>query len=224
VIDKRVKSLAEAVAGVKDGSTVLVAGFGDVGIPNPLIEALQAQGAKDLTIVSNNAGNGDYGLARLITSGHVRKIICSFPRSGDYGGFVEAYKAGRIELELTPQGTISERMRAAGVGLGGFFSPVGAGTKLGEGKETRTIDGKLYVFEKPLRGDVALIKAHKADRWGNLTYRKSARNFNPIAAMAADLTIVQAEEYVELGTLDPETVVTPGIFVDRVVIVGGRAR
>jgi 3-oxoadipate CoA-transferase alpha subunit len=224
VIDKRVKSLAEAVAGVKDGSTVLVAGFGDVGIPNPLIEALQAQGAKDLTIVSNNAGNGDYGLARLITSGHVRKIICSFPRSGDYGGFVEAYKAGRIELELTPQGTISERMRAAGVGLGGFFSPVGAGTKLGEGKETRTIDGKLYVFEKPLRGDVALIKAHKADRWGNLTYRKSARNFNPIAAMAADLTIVQAEEYVELGTLDPETVVTPGIFVDRVVIVGGQAK
>ncbi len=224
MIDKRVKSLAEAVAGVKDGSTVLVAGFGDVGIPNPLIEALQAQGAKDLTIVSNNAGNGDYGLARLITSGHVRKIICSFPRSGDYGGFVEAYKAGRIELELTPQGTISERMRAAGVGLGGFFSPVGAGTKLGEGKETRTIDGKLYVFEKPLRGDVALIKAHKADRWGNLTYRKSARNFNPIAAMAADLTIVQAEEYVELGTLDPETVVTPGIFVDRVVIVGGQAK
>ena len=220
MIDKRVKTVNDAVAGIRDGSTVLVAGFGDVGIANSTIEALQAQGARDLTIVSNNTGNGDYGLARLITSGHVRKVICSFPRSGDYSGFVEAYNAGRIELELVPQGTISERLRCAAAGLGGFFCPVSAGTRLAQGKETREIDGRPYVFEKPLKGDVAIVKAHKADRWGNLTYRKSARNINPIMAMAADLTIVEASQFVELGELDPECVVTPGIFVDRVFVLG----
>ncbi len=222
MIDKRVRTLAEAVAGIKDGSTVLVAGFGDVGIANTMIEALQEQGARNLTIVSNNTGNGNYGLARLITSGHVRKVICSFPRSGDYSGFVEAYNAGRIELELVPQGTISERMRCAAAGLGGFYSPVSVGTRLGEGKETREIDGRQYVFEKPIKGDVAILKAHKADRWGNLVYRKSARNFNPIMAMAADLTIVEVTHFVELGELDPEAVVTPGIFVDRVFVLGDK--
>ncbi len=221
MIDKRVNSLAEAVAGIRDGSTVLVAGFGDVGIANTTIEALQDQGARELTIVSNNTGNGNYGLARLITSGQVRKVICSFPRSGDFSGFVEAYNAGRIELEIVPQGTISERIRCAAAGLGGFFSPVSAGTRLAEGKEVRDIDGRPYVFEKPLKGDVAIIKAHRADRWGNLTYRKSARNFNPIMAMAADLTVVEATEFVELGTLDPECIVTPGIFVDRIFVLGG---
>lgn len=220
MIDKRVRTLAEAVAGIKDGSTVLVAGFGDVGIANTMIEALQEQGARNLTIVSNNTGNGNYGLARLITSGHVRKVICSFPRSGDYSGFVEAYNAKRIELELVPQGTISERMRCAAAGLGGFYSPVSVGTRLGEGKETREIDGRQYVFEKPIKGDVAILKAHKADRWGNLVYRKSARNFNPIMAMAADLTVVEVTHFVELGELDPEAVVTPGIFVDRVFVLG----
>jgi 3-oxoadipate CoA-transferase alpha subunit len=223
LIDKRVNTVVEAVAGIRDGSTVLVAGFGDVGIANTTIEALQAQGARDLTIVSNNTGNGNYGLARLITSGHVRKVICSFPRSGDFSGFVEAYNAGRIELEIVPQGTISERIRCAAAGLGGFFSPVSAGTKLGQGKEVREINGRPHVFEKPLKGDVAIIKAHKADRWGNLTYRKSARNFNPIMAMAADLTIVEAAEFVELGALDPECVVTPGIFVDRIFVLGGNS-
>jgi 3-oxoadipate CoA-transferase alpha subunit len=222
VIDKRVRTLAEAVAGIKDGSTVLVAGFGDVGIANTMIEALQEQGARNLTIVSNNTGNGNYGLARLITSGHVRKVICSFPRSGDYSGFVEAYNAGRIELELVPQGTISERLRCAAAGLGGFYSPVSVGTRLGEGKETREIDGRQYVFEKPIKGDVAILKAHKADRWGNLVYRKSARNFNPIMAMAADLTVVEVTHFVELGELDPEAVVTPGIFVDRVFVLGDK--
>ena len=214
-------TLGDAVAGVRDGSTVLVAGFGDVGIANTLIEALQDQGARELTIVSNNTGNGDYGLARLITSGHVRKVICSFPRSGDYSGFVEAYKAKRIELELTPQGTISERMRCAAAGLGGFFCPVSAGTQLGQGKETREIDGRQFVFEEPLKGDLALVKAHKAGRWGNLIYRKAARNFNPTVAMAADLTVAEVTHFVELGELDPEAVVTPGIFVDRVFVLEG---
>lgn len=223
MINKRVQSLSDAVAGVRDGSTVLVGGFGDVGIANAMLEALQAQGARDLTIVSNNTGNGDWGLARLITSGHVRKVICSFPRSGDYSGFVKAYNEKRVELELVPQGTIAERTRCAAAGLGGFFSPVSAGTKLGEGKETREIDGRLYVFERPIKGDVAIIKADTADRWGNLTYRKSARNFNPVFAMAADLTIVEATRFVELGQLDPEAVVTPGVFVDRVFVPGSTA-
>lgn len=223
MIDKRVKTVEDAVAGVRDGATVLVAGFGIVGVADHLLEALHDQGAKELTIVANNSGNGDYGLARLINSGRVRKVICSYPRSGDYSAFLNAYKAKSLELELVPQGTISERMRCAAAGLGGFFSPVSAHTKLAEGKEAREIDGRLHVFEKPLRGDVALLKANKADRWGNLTYLKSARNFNPVMAMAADLSIVEVDEIVELGSLDPEAVATPGVFVDRVVAVGANA-
>lgn len=223
MIDKRVKTVEDAVAGVRDGATVLVAGFGIVGVADHLLEALHDQGAKELTIVANNSGNGDYGLARLINSGRVRKVICSYPRSGDYSAFLKAYKAKSLELELVPQGTISERMRCAAAGLGGFFSPVSAHTKLAEGKETREIDGRLHVFEKPLRGDVALLKANKADRWGNLTYLKSARNFNPVMAMAAELSIVEVDEIVELGSLDPEAVATPGVFVDRIVAVGANA-
>jgi 3-oxoadipate CoA-transferase alpha subunit len=223
VIDKQVASLAEAVAGVKDGSTVLVAGFGTVGIADDLLEALHEQGARDLTIVHNNAGNGDVGLARLINSGRVRKVICSYPRSGDYSAFLKAYREKTLELELVPQGIISERMHAHAAGLGGFFSPVTAHTKLAEGKETREIGGVLHVFEKPLKGDVALLRAKKADRWGNLVYDQSARNFNPIMAMAADLSIVQVSEMVELGSMDPEAVVTPSIFIDRVVVVGAQA-
>lgn len=223
MINKQVKTTAEAVAGVKDGATVLVAGFGAVGVADDLLEALHDQGAKELTIVANNSGNGDHGLARLINSGRVRKVICSYPRSGDYSAFLNAYRAKTLELELVPQGTISERMRAAAAGLGGFFSPVSGNTRLQEGKETREIDGRLHVFEKPLKGDIALIRAKTADRWGNLIYTKSARNFNPVMAMAADLTAVQVDSMVELGTLDPEAVVTPSIFVDRVVVVGGNA-
>jgi len=223
LIDKQMRTTAEAVAGVRDGATVLVAGFGAVGVADQLLEALHEQGARELTIVANNAGNGDHGLARLIHSGRVRKVICSYPRSGDYGAFLKAYRAQALELELLPQGTISERLRCHAAGLGGFFSPVSAGTKLAKGKETREIDGRLHVFERPLKGDVALIKADKADRWGNLTYRKSARNFNPVMAMAADLTVVEVEEMVELGALDPEAVVTPCIFVDRMVVVGAKA-
>ena len=223
VIDKQVKSLGEAVAGVADGATVLVAGFGAVGVADDLLEALHEQGARELTIVANNAGSGDVGLARLINSGRVRKVICSYPRSGDYSAFLNAYRDKTLELELVPQGTISERMRCHAAGLGGFFSPVSAGTKLAEGKETREIDGKLHVFEKPLKGDIALLRADKADRWGNLTYIKSARNFNPVMAMAADVSVVQVNEMVELGSLDPEAVVTPSIFIDRVVVVGDKA-
>ncbi len=223
MIDKRVRNLDEAVAGVKDGAIVLVAGFGAVGVADHLLEALHDQGARDLTVVANNSGNGDVGLARLINSGRVSKVICSYPRSGDYSAFLNAYRTNSLELELVPQGTISERMRCAAAGLGGFFSPVSAGTKLADGKETREIDGRLHVFEKPLKGDVALLKADKADRWGNLTYLKSARNFNPVMAMAADLSVVEVNSIVELGTLDPEAVATPSIFVDRVVVVGANA-
>jgi 3-oxoadipate CoA-transferase, alpha subunit len=206
VIDKQVKTTADAVAGVRDGSTVLVAGFGAVGVADNLLDALHEQGARELTIVANNSGNGDYGLARLINSGRVRKVICSYPRSGDYSAFLKAYRARSLELELVPQGTISERMRCHA-----------------EGKETREIDGRLHVFEKPLKGDIALLKANKADRWGNLTYMKSARNFNPVMAMAADLTVVEVDRIVELGEMDPEAVVTPSIFVDRIVVVGAQA-
>lgn len=223
MIDKRVKNLVEAVAGVKDGATVLVAGFGAVGVADHLLEALHDQGARDLTIVANNSGNGDVGLARLINSGRVSKVICSYPRSGDYSAFLNAYRTKSLDLELVPQGTISERMRCAAAGLGGFFSPVSAGTKLADGKETREIDGRLHVFEKPLKGDVALLKADKADRWGNLTYLKSARNFNPVMAMAAALSVVEVNSIVELGTLDPEAIATPSIFIDRVVVVGANA-
>lgn len=220
MINKQIDDIRAAVADIRDGAVVLVPGFGAVGIADHLLEALCDQGARDLTIVANNAGNDAHGLARLINLGRVRKVICSYPRSGDYTAFLNAYRARTLELELVPQGTISERMRCAAAGLGGFFSPVSAGTRLAEGKETREIDGRLYVFEKPLRGDVALVKAWRADRWGNLIYRKSARNFNPICAMAADLTIAETAEMVDLGALDPESVVTPGIFVDRIVAVG----
>jgi 3-oxoadipate CoA-transferase, alpha subunit len=219
MINKQVSSVEAALEGIRDGATILSAGFGAVGAPDDLLDGLLAMGVRDLVVVSNNAGSGMRGLAALIDAGMVRKVICSFPRTDDPRAFDAAYKAGRIELELVPQGIISERMRAAAAGLGGFYSPVGVGTKLADGKEVREIDGKRYVFEKPLRGDVALLRAHRADRWGNLAYRKSARNFNPVMAMAAELTVVQTKQMVELGDIDPECVHTPGIFVDRVVVV-----
>ena len=219
MINKIVDSLAAAVAGVKDGATVLCAGFGAVGEPVELLNALRVAGVRDLVCVANNAGTGDEGLAGLIKDGRVRKIICSFPRTSDPHCFEAAYKAGKIELELVPQGTLSERMRAAAAGVAGFYIKTSAGTKLGEGKETRVIDGELHVLEYPIRADIALCRADRADRWGNLTYRKSARNFNPVMAMAATVTAVQVREAVALGALDPECVVTPGIFVDRVVVV-----
>lgn len=219
MIDKRCASLSAAVAGICDGAVVLIGGFGASGIPVELIDALIEQGAKDLTIVTNNAGSGHTDIAKLLETGNVRKIVCSFPRSAGSVVFEQLYAAGKLELELVPQGTLSERMRAAGAGIGGFYTPTSVGTKLAEGKETRTIDGRDYVFEKPLKGDVALIKAETADRWGNLTYRMTARNFAPTMAMAADLTIVQASRIVELGGIAPEAVITPGIFVNRVVEV-----
>lgn len=219
MIDKQVESIAAALAGIEDGSTILCAGFGAVGAPDELLDALLAKGPRDLVVVSNNAGTGERGLAALIAAGRVRKVICSYPRTDDPRSFDAAYKAGRIELELVPQGIISERMHCAAAGLGGFYSPVGVGTKLAAGKEVREIDGKRYVLEKPLKGDVALLRAQRADRWGNLTYRKSARNFNPVMAMAAALTVAQVKQMVELGDIDPECVHTPGIFVDRIVVV-----
>ncbi|HJT08814.1 MAG TPA: 3-oxoacid CoA-transferase subunit A [Stellaceae bacterium] len=219
MIDKRVRSLAEAVAGVKHGATVLCSGFGAVGEPVELLNALRETGVRDLVCVANNAGTGDEGLAGLIAAGRVRKIICSFPRTTDPHCFEAAYKAGKIELELVPQGTLSERMRAGAAGIGGFFAKTSAGTKLGAGKETREIGGELYVLEQPIKGDIALCRADRADRWGNLTYRKSARNFNPVMAMAGAVTAVQVREMVDLGVLDAECIVTPGIFVDRVVVV-----
>jgi 3-oxoadipate CoA-transferase alpha subunit len=219
MIDKRVQSIADALDGVEDGATVLCAGFGSVGEPIELIEGLIEKGLRDLVVVSNNAGTGESGVAALIKAGLVRKIICSYPRTTDPHVFEAAYKAGKIELELVPQGTLSERMRAAGAGIGGFYTRTSAGTRIADGKEQREIDGRLYVFEKPLKGDLALVRADKGDRWGNLVYRKSARNFNPVVAMAARLTVAQVRETVELGTLDPECIHTPGIFVDRVVVV-----
>ena len=211
-----------AVAGVADGSTILVGGFGMAGMPVILIDALIRQGATDLTVVSNNAGNGDTGLAALLAAGRVRKMICSFPRQSDSYVFDGLYRDGRIELEVVPQGNLAERMRAAGAGIGAFFGPTGVGTPLAEGKEHRTIDGRDYVLEYPIKGDVALIGAHIADRMGNLVYRKTARNFGPVMATAASLTIAQVSRVVEIGDLDPEVVVTPGIFVDRVLDVGAR--
>src|ERR1700674_4511349 len=219
MINKQVETIAAALEGIEDGSTVLCGGFGAVGAPDELIDALLEQGARNLVIVSNNAGVGMTGLAALIDNDRVRKIICSYPRSDDPRAFDKAYKAGRVELELVPQGTMSERMRCAAAGLGGFYSPVSVGTKLAAGKELREINGRKYVLEMPLKGDVALLKAHRADRWGNLSYRKSARNFNPVMAMAADLSIVQVKILVEIGEMDPECVHTPGIFIDRVVVV-----
>ena len=222
MIDKRFASIENALAGIQDGSVILVGGFGNAGSPIPLLEALIDQGATDLTIVSNNAGEGDFGLAALMKAGRISKIICSYPRSSGSVIFEELYGQGQIDLEVVPQGTLSERMRAAGAGIGGFYTPTSAGTLLAKGKETREIEGKLHVLELPLKGDVALIKADVADRWGNLTYNKSARNFGPTMAMAADLTIAQVRQIVDLGEISPELVVTPGIFVDRVVKEGGQ--
>ncbi|WP_291057058.1 3-oxoacid CoA-transferase subunit A [Herbiconiux sp.] len=223
MISKTVAHLEEAVAGIEDGATVLVGGFGLAGHPIALIDALLQQGASDLTIVSNNAGNGDTGLAALLKAGRVRKVICSFPRQVDSWVFDGLYRAGEIELEIVPQGNLAERIRAAGSGIGAFYTPTGVGTLIAEGKETRTIQGRDYILEYPLGADYALVSAWKADRWGNLVYRKTGRNFGPIMAAAARTTIVQVDEVVDLGTLDPETVVTPGIFVDRVVAIGERA-
>ncbi|GAA4587895.1 3-oxoacid CoA-transferase subunit A [Planotetraspora phitsanulokensis] len=207
----------EALAGIADGSTVLISGFGMAGMPVRLIDALIRQGAADLTVVCNNAGNGDTGLAALLAAGRVRKVICSFPRQSDSWVFDGLYLAGKVELEVVPQGTLAERMRAAGAGIGAFYCPTGVGTPLADGKETRTIDGRDYVLEYPIKGDVALIGAHIGDRMGNLVYRKTARNFGPVMATAATLTIAQVRRVVETGELDPEAVVTPSIYVDRIL-------
>ena len=219
MIDKILPSAAAALADVPDGATVMIGGFGTAGLPNELVDALIAQGARELTIVNNNAGNGDTGLAALLAAGRVKKIICSFPRQADSHQFDRLYRAGKIELELVPQGNLAERIRAAGAGIGGFFTPTGVGTDLARGKETREIDGKTHVFERPIHADFALIKAERGDRWGNLTYRMTARNFGPVMAMAARTTVATVHEVVELGALDREAVVTPGLFVQRVVRV-----
>ncbi|MBX3589014.1 MAG: 3-oxoacid CoA-transferase subunit A [Ramlibacter sp.] len=224
MINKVAASVADALAGIADGATVMIGGFGTAGIPNELIDGLIAQGAKDLTVVNNNAGNGDTGLAALLATGRVRKIICSFPRQADSQVFDGLYRSGKLELELVPQGNLSERIRAAGAGIGAFFTPTGFGTELaknadGSPKETREINGRHYVLEYPIHGDVALIKAERGDRWGNLTYRKTARNFGPSMAMACQRTVASVHEVVELGALDPEAIVTPAIFVSQIVQV-----
>ena len=219
MINKTFESVAAALDGIADGSVIMVGGFGTAGMPSQLVDGVIASGARDLTIISNNAGNGEIGLAALLKAGRVAKVICSFPRQSDSYVFDELYLAGKVQLEVVPQGNLAERIRAAGSGIGAFYSPTGYGTLLAEGKETRVIDGRNYVLEMPLHADVALIKAEKGDRWGNLTYRKAARNFGPIMAMAAKTTIAQVNRIVELGELDPENIVTPGIFVQRVVAV-----
>jgi 3-oxoadipate CoA-transferase, alpha subunit len=219
MIDKIVASCETAVADVHDGATVMIGGFGTAGLPNELTDALIAQGARELTIVNNNAGNGNTGLAALIAKGRVRKIVCSFPRQTDSWHFEREYRAGRLQLELVPQGNLAERIRAAGAGIGGFFTPTGYGTELAQGKEVRELDGRMQVFETPLHADFAFIKAERGDRWGNLTYRMTARNFGPVMAMAAKVTIATVHEIVDLGALDPEAVVTPGVFVQRVVCI-----
>jgi 3-oxoadipate CoA-transferase alpha subunit len=217
MINKIAHSVAEAMSGIQDGATVLIGGFGTAGIPNELIEGLIEQGARDLTVVNNNAGNGDTGLAALLKAGRVRKIICSFPRQADSQVFDGLYRAGQLELELVPQGNLAERLRAAGAGIGAFFCPTGFGTALAGDRETREINGKPYVLEYPIHGDVALIKAEAGDRWGNLVYRQAARNFGPVMAMAARRTVATVHDIVELGALDPEAIVTPGIFVNQIV-------
>ncbi|RYF23993.1 MAG: 3-oxoacid CoA-transferase subunit A [Comamonadaceae bacterium] len=217
MINKIAESVTQALVGVQDGATVLIGGFGTAGIPGELIDGLIEHGARDLTVVNNNAGNADAGLAALLKTGRVRKIICSFPRQVDSWVFDELYRAGKLELELVPQGNLAERLRAAGAGIGAFFCPTAYGTELANGKETREINGKHYVLEYPIHGDVALIKAERGDRWGNLTYRMSARNFGPVMATAAKQTIATVHEVVELGALDPEAIVTPGIFVSQIV-------
>ena len=228
MIDKISASVAEALAGTADGATVLIGGFGTAGIPNELIDGLIEQGARELTVVNNNAGNGDSGLAALLAAGRVRKIVCSFSRQADSYVFDALYRSGKIELELVPQGNLAERLRAAGAGVGAFFTPTGYGTALaknadGSAKETRDIGGRPYVLEYPIYGDLALIKAERGDRWGNLVYRKAARNFGPVMATAARCTVLEVAEIVELGALDPEAVVTPGLFVHRVVQVARAA-
>jgi len=223
MIDKICPHVEAALAGIDDGATIMIGGFGGAGQPAELIDALIAQGARDLVIVNNNAGNGDYGLAALLKTGRVRKIICSFPRQADSHVFDALYRAGKLELELVPQGNLAERIRAAGAGIGAFFTPTGYGTPLAEGKETREIEGRMYVLEHPIHADVALIKAECGDRWGNLTYRKTARNFGPIMASAARFTIASVHEIVPLGEIDPEVVVTPGLFVQRVVCLPRQA-
>ena len=217
MINKIARSVADAMAGIRDGSTVLIGGFGTAGIPIELIDGLIEQGAKDLTVVNNNAGNAETGLAALLQAGRVRKIICSFPRQADSHVFDSLYRSGKLELELVPQGNLAERIRAAGAGIGAFFCPTGFGTQLSGERETRMIDGKQYVLEFPIHGDVALIRAERGDRWGNLVYRKAARNFGPVMAMASRHTVATVHEVVELGALDPEHIVTPGIFVHQVV-------
>ncbi|MBV7484178.1 3-oxoacid CoA-transferase subunit A [Bordetella sp. BOR01] len=219
MIDKFVASATEAVAGIHDGATLLIGGFGGAGMPTDLIGALIEQGARELTVVNNNAGNHETGLAALIKAGRVRKMICSFPKASHSWVFDDLYRRGQIELECVPQGTIAERLRAAGAGLGGFYTPTAYGTELAAGKETREINGRHYVFEHPLHGDFALVQADRADRWGNLTYRMSARNFGPVMCMAAATTIVQVRQRAELGELPPEAIVTPGIFVHRLAVV-----
>jgi 3-oxoadipate CoA-transferase alpha subunit len=219
MIDKRARTVAEALGEVADGATVLIGGFGTAGIPVELIEGLIEQGARELTVVNNNAGNGDTGLAALLKAGRVRKIVCSFPRQADSHVFDALYRSGRIELELVPQGNLAERLRAAGAGIGAFFTPTGYGTALAAGKETRVINGRGHVLETPIHGDLALIKAERGDRWGNLCYRMAARNFGPVMATAAKRTVATVHEVVELGALDPEAVVTPGIHVSRLVQV-----
>lgn len=219
MIDKRVASAALALADIPDGATVMIGGFGTAGLPDELTDALIVQGARDLTIINNNAGNGEQGIAALLAAGRVRKVICSFPRQADSHHFDRLYRAGQVELELVPQGNLAERLRAAGAGIGGFFTPTGYGTELALGKETRIIGGKGHVFETPIHGDYALIKAERGDRWGNLTYRKAARNFGPVMATAARKAVATVHEIVELGELDPETVITPGIHVSQLVCV-----
>ena len=224
MIDKSFTSAEAALADIPEGATIMIGGFGNAGMPAALIDALIAQGARGLTIVNNNAGNGDTGLAALIAAKRVRKIFCSFPRQADSWHFDRAYRAGEIQLELVPQGTLAERIRAAGAGIGAFYTPTAYGTLLAEGKETRRIGDRDYVLEYPIHADYALIKADRADRWGNLAYRKTARNFAPIMASAARCTVVQVREIAQLGALDPETIVTPGIFVKRVVRIGSSLR
>jgi 3-oxoadipate CoA-transferase alpha subunit len=219
MIDKISPSVAHALQGLHDGATVLIGGFGTAGIPGELIDGLIEQGARDLTVVNNNAGNGEHGLAALLKAGRVRKVICSFPRQADSQVFDALYRSGRVELELVPQGNLAERIRAAGAGIGAFFTPTGYGTALAQGKETREINGRMHVLEYPIAGDLALIKAERGDRWGNLVYRKAARNFGPVMAMAARHTVASVHEVVPLGALDPEAIVTPGIFVKAIVQV-----
>ncbi|MDO8769687.1 MAG: 3-oxoacid CoA-transferase subunit A [Burkholderiaceae bacterium] len=223
MINKIAASVAEALQDIHDGATIMIGGFGTAGIPNELIDGLIEQGARDLTVVNNNAGNGETGLAALLKTGRVRKIICSFPRQADSQVFDALYRSGQLELELVPQGNLAERIRAAGAGIGAFFTPTGYGTEMAQGKETREINGRQYVLERPIHGDVALIKAECGDRWGNLTYRKAARNFGPVMATACKKTVATVHEISELGELNPEHIVTPGIFVHQIVKVERQA-